>query len=131
MIVMNISGNLTADAIVKNVNGNEVVNFTIASNNRYKGAGGEIKEEVTFINCSIWDKAEAAQYLYKGRSINAIGSLRLRKYVAGDGSNQTSLNLKVSFFQLFGKNKQNEVTTTTIEASTAQEITEPNDDLPF
>jgi single-strand DNA-binding protein len=128
---MNISGNLTADAIVKNVNGTDVVNFTIASNNRYKAAGGEIKEEVTFINCSIWEKPEAAKYLYKGRSINAIGSLRLRKYVAGDGSNQTSLNLKVSFFQLFGKNKQNELTTTTIDATTAQEITEPNDDLPF
>ena len=139
MIILNVSGNLTANAIVRNVNGTDVVNFTIASNRRYKSRAGEIKEEVTFINCQLWDKKEAAPFLYKGRALNVLGAFNLKKYTAGDGSEQTALNLRVSFFQLFGANAAKQMTHTTFVAAQPEEMlstatetpAEVNDDLPF
>lgn len=95
MITIQVSGNLTANAIVKTVQGKQVLNFTIASN---------YKDEVTFINCAIWNKPELAEYFYKGRAVTASGVLKLRTYVGKDGSMHTSLNLSVGVFQLFGKN---------------------------
>ncbi len=51
---MEITGRLTADAIVNKVNNDrQVVNFSIAINDKYKPKGStEVKEIVTYIDCS-------------------------------------------------------------------------------
>lgn len=138
MIILNVSGNLTADAIVKSVNGSQVVCFTIASNRRWKTQSGQLKEEVTFLSCQIWDKPESAKYLYKGRAVNAVGSFSLRKYQDAQGAEQTALNLRVSFFQLFGKNPAtDQPTITNVQVAPPEGITsqqpaaEIHEDLPF
>jgi single-stranded DNA-binding protein len=43
MITMNVSGNICADAIIRNVNGTDMVTFSVASNRRYKSKSGESK----------------------------------------------------------------------------------------
>lgn len=134
MIILNVSGNLTADAIVRNVNGNTCVAFTIASNSRYKTKDG-CKEDVTFVRCAIWNKPEVAKLLHKGRVINATGSFKPNIWFDGDGIKQISIDLRVSFFQVFGKNRHQEITAETYSteqpAITEAEQQEAVKDLPF
>ena len=106
MITMNVSGNITADAIERNVNGTIVLNFSVASNHRYKTSAGEVKEETTFMNCQLWNpKGEVSKLLYKGRGINVMGYFKVREYVGTDGVLRTAYNVRVSSFQLYGKNR--------------------------
>lgn len=106
MIQVIISGNLTADAIEKTVNGNTLVSFTIANNSRFKTANGTQKEETEFINCALWNKPAILPHLTKGRSITAHGILKVRRWQDLNGTDRTSVNCRVSFIDLFGKGKQ-------------------------
>ncbi|KDN55712.1 single-stranded DNA-binding protein [Flavobacterium seoulense] len=74
---MEITGRLTADASVHKVNENkEVVNFSIAINESYKPKGStEIKEIVTYINCSYWLNSKTAQWLKKRHWFNSLDVL--------------------------------------------------------
>lgn len=121
MITIQVSGNLIADATVKNIQGKEVINFTIASN---------YKNDLTFINCSIWNKPELAEYFFKGRAISVNGALKLRSYVAADGGFKTALNVSVNTFQLFGKNKTKEQQPEPIQEQPAATENNP-EPLPF
>lgn len=135
MLILNVSGNVTGDAIVRTVDNATVTAFTIASNNRYKTKSGEIKEEVTFVRCSIWNNPEAAKLLYKGRSINVLGAFTQGSYVNSAGDLITTLNVRVSFFQVFGKNAKKETVTESYTAPaqllTPEELAEVETDLPF
>ena len=102
---MNVSGNVCADAIVSNVNGNDVVKFSVASNRRYKTKNGETKEEVTFMYCVLWGKKDAAKVLFKGRAVNVTGYFNVRNYVGNDGVLKTFFSLSVASFEAFGKGR--------------------------
>jgi single-strand DNA-binding protein len=134
MLILNVSGNITADAIIRTINGNTVVAFTIASNSRYKTREG-CREDVTFVRCAIWNKPEVAKLLHRGRVINATGSFKPNIWHDADGVKQISIDLRVSFFQVFGKNKKEELTTETFTteqpALTEAEQQEAVKDLPF
>lgn len=134
MIILNVSGNLTADAIVRTVNGTSLIAFTIASNNRYKTKGGKVHEEVNYIRCTIWNKPELEKLLYKGRSVNATGIFRPNIWHDENGIKQISLDMRVSFVQVFGK-KKNTIVTETYSATSApvteEEATNIEKNLPF
>lgn len=136
MIILNVSGNVTGDATLKTLeNGNTVTSFTVASNNRTKQKNGEYNDEVTYVRCAIWNNPQAAKLLYKGRSISAMGAFKLNSYNDSEGNKITALNLRVSFFQVFGKNKKNETVAESHTAPSApltpEEQTEIETDLPF
>jgi single-strand DNA-binding protein len=135
MIILNVSGNLTADAIERNVNGSIVVAFTIASNERYKTKQGELKENVTFVRCAVWNRPELAKLLYKGRAINATGVLKINRYKDSSDEPQINIDMRVSFLQVFGKGKKNEIVTDThtteLPEITNEDTFEAVRDLPF
>jgi single-strand DNA-binding protein len=135
MLILNVSGNVTGDAIVRTVENATVTAFTIASNNRYKTKSGEIKEEVSYVRCSIWNNPEAAKLLYKGRNINVLGAFTQGSYINSAGDLITTLNVRVSFFQVFGKNQKKETVTESHTAPaqllTPEELAEVETDLPF
>lgn len=108
MIIINVTGNITGDAILKEINGRTLITFTIAHNNTYKKANGETIEEVTFVRCAIWDKPNLSNLFYKGRPIYASGIFKLNEYTDHNGDKQHSVNLRVSFFKVFGKARVNE-----------------------
>ncbi|MFC3362037.1 single-stranded DNA-binding protein [Pedobacter fastidiosus] len=63
---MEITGRLTADAVVRTVKGDKkVVGFTIALNDSYR-SGDERREVITFIECAYWRNEGIAEYLKKG-----------------------------------------------------------------
>ncbi|MBF0328129.1 MAG: single-stranded DNA-binding protein [Nitrospirae bacterium] len=75
-------GNLTKDPEVRYTpSGNAVTTISIAVNSRYK-QGDDAKEEVLFIDASVFGKqAEACgQYLAKGRPVLIEGRLRERRW---------------------------------------------------
>jgi single-stranded DNA-binding protein len=135
MMILSVSGNITADATVKVIGDNTLTSFTIASNEKYKAANGENVTEVTYIRCSIWNNTKAKDMLLKGRGITAMGSFKPRKAVNQNGDLETYFNLRVSFFQVFGKNEtkstQPETFTAVTPPLTPAELSEKETDLPF
>ena len=66
MIKLQIVGNLGKDCIVKEVNGRNVINFSVVHSERYKDAQGVQKERATWVECAYWtDRTAVAPYLAK------------------------------------------------------------------
>lgn len=93
-----ISGNLTRDPELRTVGADKAVaSFTIAHNTKYKTQDGEVKEEVTFLDCEAWGRQGeiAAQYLQKGSLALVEGALRQDSWTDKDGQKRTKLKVRV------------------------------------
>ncbi len=69
--------------------GQQVTNFSVATDRRYTTAEGEKKIVTTWFNIEVWGKlAEVCnQYLHKGNQVGIIGRLKdPRVYQAQDGT---------------------------------------------
>ena len=103
MFNINISGNITNDAILKTINGKDVVSFTVAINDRYRTAGGELRETVTFVSCNIWNQPKVLPLFFKGRGVSLSGNLSIKQR-----EDRVYLNLSVFRHQVFGKGRPQE-----------------------
>ena len=105
MIKLQIIGNLGKDCIVKEVNGKNVINFSVAHTERYKDAQGNQKERTTWVECAYWtDKTAVAQYLTKGRTVYAEGTPEADAYTNKEGQAAATLRMRVQTVQLLGSN---------------------------
>lgn len=148
MIKLLVIGNLGKDAVLNNVNGKNVINFTVAHTEKYKDAQGVQKDRTVWVDCSYWtDRTGVAPYLKKGTQVYVEGNPDVRTYTTQDGRNGATLTLRVLSIQLLGA-KGNEGVAATAAGGTAynnsaptynaqpsvntpNDITEPMDDLPF
>jgi len=89
-----ITGRLTADAVVKTLDsGKEVVSFSIADNETYKPKGQDEPVQVsTFFNCSYWFNTTVAQVLRKGAIVQLNGRVSARPYETNAGGLAASLD---------------------------------------
>ena len=147
MIKLQVIGNLGKDALVNNVNGKNVINFTVAHTERYKDAQGNQKDKTTWVDCAYWtDRTAVAPYLKKGTQVYVEGQPDVRSYTTQDGRQGTTLTLRVASVQLLGakssdgggSNESGSSYQSTpaysepaTSAPSAGELTEPLDDLPF
>jgi single-strand DNA-binding protein len=105
MIKLQVIGNLGKDCIVKEVNGKNVINFSVAHTERYKDAQGNQKERTTWVECAYWtDRTAVAQYLTKGRTVYAEGSPEADAYTNKEGQAAATLRMRVQTVQLLGGN---------------------------
>ncbi|MCX6314953.1 MAG: single-stranded DNA-binding protein [Sphingobacteriales bacterium] len=105
MIKLQIIGNLGKDCIVKEVNGKNVINFSVAHTERFKDAQGNQKERTTWVECAYWtDRTAVAQYLTKGRTVYAEGSPEADAYTNKEGQVSSTLRMRVQTVQLLGGN---------------------------
>ncbi|MFN8244584.1 MAG: single-stranded DNA-binding protein [Ferruginibacter sp.] len=105
MIKLQIIGNLGKDCIVKEVNGKNVINFSVAHTERYKDAQGNQKERTTWVECAYWtDRTAVAQYLTKGRTVYAEGAPEADAYTNKEGQAAATLRMRVQTVQLLGGN---------------------------
>ncbi|MDI3318396.1 single-stranded DNA-binding protein [Pinibacter soli] len=126
---MEITSRLTADATTATLkDGREVVNFSIAINDRYRPKGQtEVVTKVTYISCSYWNNTTVAGYLKKGSVVELFGKIGLDVWLNMDGQPKGSLNMHVQQLKFFtpsrieGNNSFNE--------NPAEE--EPKENLPF
>lgn len=148
MIKLQVIGNLGKDALVNNVNGKNVINFTVAHTEKFKDAQGNQKDKTTWVDCAYWtDRTAVAPYLKKGTQVYVEGQPDVRTYTTQDGRNGATLSLRVTQVQLLGS-KSSEggggshdgsnnyqsapaYSQPATAAPSASEITEPLDDLPF
>lgn len=148
MIKLQVIGNLGKDAILNNVNGKNVINFTVAHTERYKDAQGVQKDRTTWVDCAYWtDRTGIAPYLKKGTMVYVEGTPDVRTYTTQDGRNGASLTLRTLSIQLLGGRPEggspaqpdnaqqypsapayNQTAQTTVSAS---DLSAPLDDLPF
>jgi single-strand DNA-binding protein len=105
-----IVGNLTKDPIFRTTSNNTpVVNFSIASNRRYKDRNSSWQEDVCYIGIVAWNRlAESChERLHKGSAVLIEGELQTRNWRSEDGSNRSILEVKARRIQFLNKNGRN------------------------
>ncbi len=101
-----IAGNLTKDPVFRQTtNGTPVVNFSIASNRRFRDKNDEWKEDVCYVGIVAWNRlAESCRdKLRKGNAVLVDGELQSRTFKTEDGSNRTVVEIKARRIQFLNK----------------------------
>lgn len=136
---MEITGRLTADAVVRTVSEDrKVVGFSIAINDTFR-SGGEQKKVTTFIDCSYWMNTGIADYLKKGGWVQLYGRIGVNAYMSGNNEAKASLTFQTSAIKLLGAAVRNlEVPNVVAKEAEAVASVQVNstfegidDDLPF
>lgn len=104
-------GNLTRDPEVKSVGGgSQLANLSLAVNRRYSTAGGEKREEVTYIDVTFWGKqAELFTRLNikKGTPLLIEGRLHLESWEdKQSGQKRSKLKVVGESMQLVGGRRE-------------------------
>ena len=141
MIKLQVIGNLGKDCITNSVNGKTVMNFTVAHTEKFKDAQGNQKDKTIWVECAYWsDRTGVAPYLKKGTQVYAEGTPELRTYTKNDGTQGTSLSLRVMSVQLLGSNRGEGMQDNSSGPSyssqpapvpSSSDIGDQSDDLPF
>jgi single-strand DNA-binding protein len=101
-----IAGNLTKDPICRQTtNGTPVINFSIASNRKYRDANNQWQEDVCYVGVVAWNKlAESCRdRLKKGSAVLIDGELQSRTWKGEDGSNRSVVEVKARRIQFLNK----------------------------
>ena len=143
MIKLQVIGNLGRDAEVKEINGNTVINFSVAHSEKYKDRQGNLQEKTTWVECAYWtDRTAVAPYLLKGKTVYVEGSPEADAYLKEGQANGT-LRCRVFNIQLLGGNDRDASGSNTGNVSNAGSTPAPtvktkpvaddnaDDDLPF
>lgn len=141
MIKLQIIGNLGKDCVVNNVNGKNVINFTVAHTEKFKDSQGNNQDRTTWVDCAYWtDRTGISPYLTKGKQVYVEGQPEIRTFTRQDGTSGASLSLRVREIQLLGGRAESgslastpavSASGTASSVSSPSDITEPVDDLPF
>jgi len=95
-------GNLTKDNELKYLpSGSAITNGAIATTHKYKMQDGTQKEEVCFLDFSLFGKSGEIfnQYTHKGSKVMLIGRLVFQQWKAQDGTNRSRHTLSVTEFK--------------------------------
>ena len=146
MIKLMVIGNLGKDCVVNQVNGKNVINFSVAHTEKFKDSSGAPREKTTWVECAYWtDRTGIAPYLKKGTQVYAEGSAEVRTYQTQDGKSGASLTMRVLNVQLLGSRAGSDMApqqpqpsysntnsyATAGNTSSNDEINDVSDDLPF
>ena len=103
-------GNLTKDIEIKYLsNGTALAKGSIATSYKYKSQTGEQKEEVCFLDFTIFGRmAEIAQqYLYKGSKVMLEGRLVFDQWTDNQtGVKRSKHSMMVNELKMLGKDKE-------------------------
>ncbi|MFA6082737.1 single-stranded DNA-binding protein [Mucilaginibacter sp.] len=78
---MLFTGRLTANAAINALTRDkQVINFTVAINQKWKNKAGEKKEKTAFVECAYWRNSGIAEYLTKGAVVEISGWMEAQAY---------------------------------------------------
>lgn len=100
MNVWTFTGRLGADAELRTTQGGtQVLGFRVANDTGY----GD-RKTTQWVDCSLFGDrgAKLAEYLVKGKQVVVTGELSLREYQKRDGTQGSTLNVRVSELDLIG-----------------------------
>jgi single-strand DNA-binding protein len=98
-------GNLTRDPQLSYTpNQTAVVDFGLATNRRWTGQDGSVREETCFVDCRAFGRSaeNINKYCQKGRPLLVEGRLTFDSWQAQDGSKRSKLRVTVERFQFVG-----------------------------
>jgi single-strand DNA-binding protein len=101
-----VAGNLTKDPIFRETtNKTPVVNFSLASNRRFKDSSSQWQEDVCYVGIVAWNKlAESCkERLKKGSAVLVDGELQSRTWKTDDGHNRSIVEIKARRIQFLNK----------------------------
>jgi single-strand DNA-binding protein len=134
-------GNLSRDPELKfTARGMAICNLGLAVNREYKNpTTGEVKKEVTFIDCTSFGKQgeTMAKYLAKGSSVFIEGRLNLESWEDKQtGAKRSKMTVVVETFQFIGERKTanqpaRQTTPTSPQPSQTEGQDAGEDDVPF
>nr|WP_315200606.1 single-stranded DNA-binding protein [uncultured Flavobacterium sp.] len=130
---MEITGRITKDAALVKISAEkQVVNFSIAINDSYKPKNAaQLKEIVTYVDCSYWLAPKTAEWLKKGALVQLFGRIGLSVYNSADGRALGSLTFHVNSLKILVFAKKTEAVQNTASPKTQQKSSQDPDDLPF
>jgi len=112
------AGRLTRDPEIRDVNGTNVVTWTVATNRSFTKKSGEKAEKSLFMDCELW--GPAAQIIadrgQKGATILVRGPIEQDNYTSKDGIKRTRFKVRVEFFQ-FGAGSKTPPSRETVETA--------------
>jgi len=97
-----LAGRLTQDPELRYTpSGVPVTTLRMAVNSSFMGKDGEKREEVCYVNVSVWQKAaeRCVEYLGKGRPVFVEGRLQSRQWEAEGGQKRTVLEVTANRVQ--------------------------------
>lgn len=118
-----VSGNLTKDPVSRQTsNQTPVVNFSLASNRRYKDSSNQWQEDVCYVGIVAWNRlAESCRdRLKKGSAVLVDGELQSRSWKTDDGHNRSIVEIKARRIQFLNRRAFNN--------GTDDEVAEETDD---
>jgi len=101
-----IAGNLTKDPVFRQTtNRTPVVNFSVASNRKYRDANNQWQEEVCYVGIVAWNKlAESCvNRLKKGSAVLIDGELQSHSFKTEDGFTRSIVEIKARRIQFLNK----------------------------
>lgn len=104
MLVLEVIGNLGADAVIREFSGQKFIAFSVAHTESYTNAQGQKQERTTWVSCLKYGESAVLNYLKKGTRVFVRGELSAKIYEA-NGSHQVGVNCKVRELQLLGGTK--------------------------
>lgn len=129
-----ITGNVTRDPELRSTtNGSSVCSFSVAVNRTFRDANGENKEEVSFIDCSAWNKLGEmiAQYAKKGSGVLVSGRLSQRSFEGKDGVKRSRTEIVVEDFNFIGGgNRDNSSSSSYSAPAQDSSASDTPDDIP-
>jgi len=107
--------------------GNAVANFSLATNESWKSAEGEIKDKTEWHKIVIYGKkAETAtEYMKKGQLVYIEGRLQTRSWEDKDKVKRYTTEVLCDTFTMLGRKSDN------ADAGASAQASEQDDDLPF
>lgn len=126
-------GNLTRDPELKTTpNGQSVCRLSVATNRRWKTSTGELKDEATFTDVTVWGKSgeACAQYLRKGSPVMVNGYLRNNNYEK-DGVKHYGMNVTANSVQFLGSGNGKSESSAAPAPAGAPATAPSDDDIPF
>ncbi|WP_295122334.1 single-stranded DNA-binding protein [uncultured Chitinophaga sp.] len=106
MIKFQMIGHLGQNAVLKEVSGKSVLNFSVAYNERFKDALGKPCERTIWADCALWNQPNVGPYLTQGVQVYIEGNPRVEAYIAKDGSAGAALRVLVNKLSLVGGSKR-------------------------
>lgn len=99
-----VIGNLGADALLREENGQKFVTFRVAHSTRFTRQSGEVVEQTVWVNCLLnGDGGNLLQYLKKGTAVCVVGESSLRVYSSEKERRMLAgMDLRVRSVELIG-----------------------------
>lgn len=122
-----LMGNLTRDPESRKLpSGQQVVEFGLAINRRYKTASGEDREDTCFVDISVWGKQAdlCLEYLKKGSLAMVEGFLRFDQWES-QGEKRSKLRVTADRVHFFFDKRDPEASTARHKSEPAAHIEQP------